>query len=402
MKIEKLYKVYLFLCIGLMVSILSMKPTPTFGEKVRGVTDNMVKIGLIADMTGPIATTWLEAVRGFRNYTPYINNQGGIHGRKIKVFYEDSRYTIPGDVAAFKKLVFRDEVLTLLGASSTGGTIALFSQIKKLKIPVLAAAQAESMYNPPKRYVFCTAAGYSEEVKVLFDFIMKDLKADNPRIGIVYPDVEFGKTNLAQAKESAKHYGVQIYPEVLNVGAIEASSQALSLKRKKVSHVLLFQLVSGATCFMREARKFKLDIPFFGTGWTCSEDTIKISGQAAKNYFGVHAYSSWYDDTPGMARLREITLKINPKKKDYTKNYTKGWLSLMIFEEAMKRAGRNLDGESLVAALESFKNFDTGGVTGYITYGPDERMGGEYLRMYKADVENNKLTPVTDWRKAAH
>ena len=402
MKIKGIYRGVLFLPVVFIMLGLFMKSSHVLAEEARGVSDDMVKIGLIADMTGPIATTWMTAVEGFRNYVRHVNERGGVHGRKIKGIYEDSRYTIPGDVAAFKKLVFRDEVLTLLGASSTGGTIALFSQIKKLKVPVLAASQAESMYNPPKKYVFCTAAGYSEEVKVLLDFIMKDLKADNPRIGIVYPDVEFGKTNLAQAKESAKHYGVEIYPEVLNVGAIEASSQALSLKRKKVSHVLLFQLVSGATCFMREARKFKLDIPFFGTGWTCSEDTIKISGQAAKNYFGVHAYSSWYDDTPGMARLREITLKINPKKKDYTKNYTKGWLCLMILEEAMKRAGRNLNGEALVAALESFKNFDTGGVTGYITYGPNERMGGEYLRMYKADVENNKLIPVTDWRKAAH
>ncbi|RJP58180.1 MAG: hypothetical protein C4549_04235 [Deltaproteobacteria bacterium] len=179
--------------IGLMVSVFLMKPTATPAEEVRGVTNDMVKIGVIPDMTGPIATTWLAAVEGFRNYVRYINDQGG-----------------------------------------------------------------------------------------------------------------------------------------------------------------------------------------------------------------VHAYSSWYDDTPGMAKLREITLKLSPKKKDYTKNYSKGWLCAMILEEGMKRAGRNLDSESLVAALETFKNFDTGGVSGYITYGSNERMGGEYLRMYKADVENNKLIPVTDWIKPAH
>ena len=316
MKRKGLRKVYLLLLfIGLMVL---MNPAPGLAGEVRGVTDDMVKIGVIPDMTGPIATTWLAAVEGFR------------------------------------------------------------------------------------RYVFCTAAGYSEEIKVLFDFIMKDLKAKNPRIGIVYPDVEFGKTNLEQAKKSAKHYGVDLYPEVLNVGALEASSQVMLLQKDKVTHVIVVQLVDGAICFLREARKFKLNVPALGTGWTCSEDTIKISGEAAKNYYGVHAYSSWYDNTPGMAKLREITMKLNPKKKDYTKNYSKGWLCAMILEEGMKRAGRNLDSESFVAALETFKNFDTGGVSGYITYGPNERMGGEYLRMYKADVENNKLIPVSDWRKAAH
>ncbi|MEW6616379.1 MAG: ABC transporter substrate-binding protein [Thermodesulfobacteriota bacterium] len=391
-----------FVFILLVGFIFFITETIIQAKEVRGVTDDTIKIGVIADLTGPIANIFLPVLEGYKNYMQYINNQGGIHGRKIKNIYEDSRYTIPGDIAAFKKLVFRDNILAMFGASSTGGTIALFPQIEKLKVPTIAASQAESMYIPPKRYVFCTAAGYSEEIKVLFDFMMKDLSARNPRVGIVYPDVEFGKTNLEQAKKSAKHYGVDIYPEVLNMGALEASSQVMLLKRDKVTHVIVVQVVAGAICFLREARKFKLNVTLLGTGWTCNEDVIKGSGEAANNYYGVNSYSSWYDDTPGMARLREITLKLNPKKKDYSKNYSKGWLCAMILEEGMKRAGRNLDSESLVAAMETFKNFDTGGVSGYITYGTNERMGGEYLRMYKADLENNKLIPVGDWRKAAH
>ena len=402
MKIGRSPRVVLFLLVLFTVSAILIKAERAVGEEVRGVKDTMVKLGLIADMTGPIATTWMEAVEGFRNYVKYVNAQGGIHGRKLKVIYEDSRYTIPGDIAAYKKLVFKDKILAMLGASSTGGTVALFSQIKKHKLPTLAASQAEPMYNPPKRYVFCTAAGYSEEIKVIFDFIIKDFKVKDPKIGIVYPDVEFGKTNLAQAKRSAKHYGVTLFPEVLNVGALEASSQVLSLKRRKVDFVIVNQLVSGAVALLRETRKMSLKVTFLGTGWTCSEDTLKAAGQSAKNYYGVHAYSSWYDDTPGMAKLREITLKIKPNKNDYTKNYSKGWLSGIIMAEAIKRAGKGLDGESFVTALETFKKFDTGGVTGYITYGPNERMGGEYLRVYKADTEKNKLTPFTDWRKSAH
>ena len=402
MKEKGLFGVCLLLLVGLALFPLFINPASAHAEEVRGVSNEIVKIGAVADMTGPIATTWLAALEGFRNYIRYVNNKGGVHGRRIKGIYEDSRYTIPGDIAAFKKLVFRDRILAMFGTSSTGGTIALFSQIKKQKLPTLAASQAKPMYNPPKKYIFCTAAGYSEEVKVLFDFIMKDLKADNPRVAIVYPDVEFGKTNLAQARKSAAHFGVKLYPEVLNVGALEAGSQVLSLKRNKVTHIIANQLVSGAVCLLREARKFRLEVPFLGTGWTCSEDTIKAAGQAAKEYYGVHAYSSWYDDTQGMAKLREITLQLNPKKKSYTKNYSKGWISAMIMVEGIKRAGRNIDGESFVNALENLKDFDSGGITGSIGYGPNERMGGAYLRMYKADVENNKLVPATDWRKAEH
>ena len=86
----------------------------SYAEKVRGVTGDTVKIGLIGDMTGPVTAVIVPMANGIKNYFKNINAQGGIHGRKVKVIHEDDRYSIPLTFAAFKKLVYKDKVLAAI------------------------------------------------------------------------------------------------------------------------------------------------------------------------------------------------------------------------------------------------------------------------------------------------
>ena len=70
----------------------------------------------------------------------------------------------------------------------------------------------------------------------------------------------------------------------------------------------------------------------------------------------------------------------------------------MLFRSAMKRAGRNLDGEALVNSLEGMKSFDTGGLTGPIGYGPTDHSGGSTWKIFKAEPATGKFIPMTEWR----
>lgn len=76
-----------------------------------------------------------------------------------------------------------------------------------------------------------------------------------------------------------------------------------------------------------------------------------------------------------------------------------GWMSTMIMAEAMKRAGRELDGESFINAMETIKDFGGDGIGSPITYTPTSHKGSDYCRLYKADVEKGLLISVTGWRK---
>ncbi|MDY7034022.1 MAG: ABC transporter substrate-binding protein, partial [Thermodesulfobacteriota bacterium] len=94
-------------------------------DKVRGVTDTKVKVGIMGDLTGPVAAIWIPCANALKDYFRHVNDSGGIHGRKVKPIIEDDRYSIPLALSAFKKLVFRDKVLVLMAASGVGHTHSL-------------------------------------------------------------------------------------------------------------------------------------------------------------------------------------------------------------------------------------------------------------------------------------
>ena len=57
-----------------------------------GVSDTEILIGNIQDLSGPIKELGLLIPAGTNMYLDYINSQGGVHGRQIKMLVEDHGY----------------------------------------------------------------------------------------------------------------------------------------------------------------------------------------------------------------------------------------------------------------------------------------------------------------------
>ncbi|MBI4621409.1 MAG: ABC transporter substrate-binding protein [Desulfobacterales bacterium] len=372
--------------------------------ETRGVTKDTIKMGHITADTGPIAKDSQSITEGVRNYIRHINEQGGINGRKVELVSEDSGYSIPRAMSAFKKLLYKDMVFTFFGPTSTGEATALLSQIAKEKVVTVPITAAETMSKPLKRYVFGASLSYEAAIRILFDYVMEDLKSKNPKIAIVYPDVEFGKVGRTEARIQAKIYGVELHEEILNMGSLEATSQVLSMKKYNPDFVILHHVIAPASIFLREARKFGLKTNFLTTITDTNLDTVTMSKEAARGTVGVNCFRSWYEDVPAVKKMREITLRFHPgTDKPYrSEYYTAGWIIATIFSEGMKRAGRDLNNETLLQAMETIKEFGGGGLTGPISYSPTDHRGHVYGMLYKADVENGIVVSFGNWRKPLH
>ncbi|MEW6614333.1 MAG: ABC transporter substrate-binding protein [Thermodesulfobacteriota bacterium] len=389
------------LLVGFLVLILHISQSRlAYGKEARGVAKDLVKIGVIIDLTGPISNAGVVVIEAYKNYTHYVNDEGGIQGRKIKLIVEDDRYSIPAGIAAFKKLVFKDQILAIIGPISVGETKVLLRHIEKEKVPILPWAPDTSIMKPYKRYVFPTNGWYDNEWGVTFDYIINKLKPKNPKVALCYPDVESGKVVRDLADEWAMLFGLKLHLEIIPLNAIDVTSQVLSMKKAGVTLILLHHVAPGASAVLRDMKKFDLDVPLFGTSAACTEDIIRISGEASKNFVGVSPYSSWYEESPGIAKMREISMKYNPgAEKSYKiKSYSLGWIMPAILCEGIKRAEKDLDGEKLVAALETINDLDTKGICGPITYTPAMHYGLNYNKLFRADPKSGKLIPVTEWR----
>ncbi|EGD49882.1 hypothetical protein TheetDRAFT_3310, partial [Thermoanaerobacter ethanolicus JW 200] len=54
-------------------------------ELAQGVTDTTVKVGTTLALTGPVAVIGTPMLHGMQAYFNYINDQGGVNGRKIEL-----------------------------------------------------------------------------------------------------------------------------------------------------------------------------------------------------------------------------------------------------------------------------------------------------------------------------
>ena len=379
---------------------------PSYAGKVRGVTDNSITIGLIMPMTGPIAPT--EGAFGVagagRNFFRHLNEKGGINGRKVKPIIHDCRFTIPGAVAGFKKLIYRDNAFAIF-LPGTGQTVALTSQIQKMKVPALTASLSETVINPveKKNFIFLPCASYQDQINILVDYIVKDLKAKDPRVALVTLEIEYGKVGKAATKARLKKHGLKLVDlEILPLGALDSSTAILNIKRAKADYVIVHLDITTAIAFIRETKKYRMGAQMLGDYYSCDQDIVRAAGSAAKNYIGSHTFNSWYDDTPAMAELRDVTLKYEPRgPKTRNRYYVQGWVMSTILTEGMKRAGKDLNPESMVKSLETLRKFDTNGLSGPISYTSKSHKAGEYCRLFKADVEKGIMVPISGWKKAA-
>ena len=106
----------------------------------------------------------------------------------------------------------------------------------------------------------------------------------------------------------------------------------------------------------------------------------------------------------GPTILRESNWLEDSKKKNkrdigLTSLYINGVGVSWLFGEAMKRAGKDLNPDSLKSAMETLSNYETGGIFPPVNFSSESHAPAEMVKFFKADLTNKRLNAVTDWRK---
>ena len=198
---------------GVMVLFTILFLIFSLGYAEVGVTRDLIKIGTSQDLSGPSVFYGKGYLQGMNVFLKSINEQGGIHGRKIELVAYDDAYEPSRTVSNFKRLVYEDKVFCLLQIFGTPNTLALLPLIEQEKIPLIApSTSAIQVAIPPKRYVFPVWPPLPYYGRLMIDYAVSDSKSNSPRVAGIYLDSEFGTQQveglMSRRKSTVLRYSI--------------------------------------------------------------------------------------------------------------------------------------------------------------------------------------------------
>ncbi len=326
-----------------------------------------IKVGHLADLTGPTGDVGKPYAEGVQAYKNYVNAHGGINGKKIEMQMFDYAYDKNKAVNQYKK--FKEDKVVAIEGWGTGDTEALAGFVTADKIPYISASYSAHLTNPAKTpYNFFCAADYTTALRAGLLYLKENWKGKGaPKIVFIYPNHPYGIAPMKGGKEYAKELGFEVLgDEDVSLKAIEANSQLLSVKNKGADFAWIGGTTNSTAVILKDAKKLGLKTSFFSNIWGIDESTPKLAAGAEEGALVMAGSTTYGTNVPGMKLLMEVT-----KNQPQSTPFIRGWVSMVVLVEALNRADKKgpITGETVKAALETFKDFDTGGLTpGKITF----------------------------------
>ena len=362
-----------------------------------GLTRDSILVGQWSPQTGP-AALWGAVARGTDAYFKMINDEGGIHGRKLKLLIRDDSYMPSKTKAAVMELVEKEGVFAFVGGVGTGTGMAVKDYLANKKIPWIGPASGSSKWAAtPTRYLFSLYPTYGVEARALVRYLIETAKKDE--IAFIYQNDDFGKEGLEATRAELAKHGKQLVAEISAERTDQdLSSHVLKLKEAKPEAVIMFLMPKHAAIALGTAAKLNFK-PLWLSASVLSDAPLmnKISRGLWEGVIFSCIMELPDSGHPMMAKYRKAYEKYgkaaNPKEQ-FGVFYLAGFMFAEPFVEALRRAGPDLDREKLVDALEKVNKWNNG-IGHDITFGPEERQGQKSVFMAKC--ENGKAVKLADW-----
>ena len=332
-----------------------------------------IRIGALNDMTGATSDVGKDYALGIAEAIHYINDSGGINGKKIKLYQFDYGYRIPEALTKYK--LFKRLKCTAVLGWGTGDTEALSPTVAKDKMPYVSASYSGHLTNPTKTpFNLFFATDYSTQARGLITawFDKKwpskaDYKKRKPRIAMCYMAASpFSSASIKAAKDQAKLLGFEIGADQnVTLFAIDTKSQILALKEFKPDVLLHTNTVMSVAATIRDAYALGLGADNLIVNWGFDENLPKLAGKAAEGAIGCAPWAFFGLDVPLMDKVVEYAKKYNPgiPLEKRTIHTTQAWANALGLAEALKRADKAGDlsgGGILKNGFETMRNFEIG------------------------------------------
>jgi branched-chain amino acid transport system substrate-binding protein len=333
------------------------------GQYGPGASDTEIKIGNTMPYSGP-ASPYGTIGKSEAAYFAMINEQGGIHSRKINFISRDDSYSPPKTVELVRKLVEQDGVLALFQTFGTAPNSAIREYLNDNKVPQLFVRTGASKWNDPKHYPWTMGwqPSYQIEGRIYARYILKNIPA--AKIAVLYQNDDFGKDYLIGLRDGLGDKADGMIVASLSYETTDATihSQIVSLQTSGANVLLTVALPKFAAQTIRK---------IYEIGWKPTHILSSVSNSVglvmrpAGPEKSVGIISATYGKDPTDPQWQD-TLEYNEwlawmKKYNTSGNVADadtvyGYSAAQTMVAVLKACGDNLTRENLMKQAASIRN----------------------------------------------
>lgn len=356
--------------------------------------DKPIKIGAVVSATGPASFLGDPQQKTLETYVQKLNAAGGVLGRKIElVLYDDASDANKAN-AFTRRLIIQDEVDAILGASTTGSTMAMVPQIEQSGIPAISLAAASVIVEPVKQWVF--KMPHSDRMAA--QKVLEDMKKRGfTQFALLSDTGGFGKSGRAETLKMAEKLGLKVVEDQqYGEKDTDMTPQLTKVKSSPAQAVLVFGTGQAPAIIARNHQQLALKQSLYTTHGQASVEFIKLAGKSAE---GIRM--------PSPALLVANALPANDPQRNVSVDYAKtfegqfkidvstfgGYAhdALLLLVDAIKRAG-STDKAKLRAAIEQTSGFV--GVSGIYKMSATDHMGLDVSAFRMVEIQNGAFKEV--------
>jgi branched-chain amino acid transport system substrate-binding protein len=353
-----------------------------------------IKVGVTTPLTGPVAASGHYIAYGTRIAETFINEKGGVMGKKLEVIIEDNKSNPKEAVATAEKLIVRDKVPVMMGAWSSTYTLAVMPKLMEYGVPMVVETSSSGKITTSGNPWIFRISPTSEMEAISFGKKVGQFNIKKADFLVVNND--WGRGAAKEFSKMLKGKGIQVgVMETMDAGAQDMSAQLAKIKASGGDTLFVTTSVEQLTLLLKQAKEQRLPSRIITTGGSSSPDQlIEQAGAAAEGSYHLLFFAPWFPESaPNPAIAKRFVDEWNKRGHKFA-GLTEGFRGhdgLMTIAAGIE-AAQSTKPDDIRKALWGVKVHGVNGDIAFIKQGPKGKESAQNVpNVYIVTIKDGKV-----------
>lgn len=352
----------------------ALAATPAQAQK----SQQEIVIGHVAGYTGPVTKDATEMGAGAQVYFDFVNDKGGVLGRKVRLLVVDDNFKPDETVKLIASMNGKVSALLPPVGSANFDKVLKEGVLERVNFPILGVIPGvESFREPLRKNLFHFRAGDFDQLEKIVDLTTT---VGQNKIGVLATNNPNGDQVIAYLNETLAKRNLKLAAsEKYTIGPkIDWAPIIKGFQKSQPDVVILVGPPFATAAFIKEAKSASLSSALYGLSYTDSRLATKVAGNKLARGVAISQVLPNPNNRtlPLIKEFRENFEKYG-KTKDVPSHFNlEGYIAGKLLVEAIRRS-KDASPQGVTRGLEMLRSYDMGGFV--VDFSPTKHNGSKFV-----------------------